>query len=73
VEFGGVRRSARGLFEEVLAIPGIEGWPFGRARVQLVDGERLRRAQGHDRIAAACRKRGPWLCAEMSLGWFTKI
>jgi len=46
VEFGDVRRSAPGLFEEVLAIPGIERRPFDLARVQLVDGERLRRAQG---------------------------
>jgi hypothetical protein len=48
VEFDDVRRSAPGLFEEVLAIPGIERRPFDLARVQLVDGERLRRAQGHD-------------------------
>ena len=36
--------SAAGLFEEALAIPGIERWPFDLARVHLVYGERLRRA-----------------------------
>jgi DNA-binding CsgD family transcriptional regulator len=32
-------------FAEALAIPGIERWPFDLARVQLVFGERLRRAR----------------------------
>ncbi len=73
MEFGDVRRSAPGLVEEALATPGIERRPFDLARVQLLDGERLRRAQGHDRSAAACRNRGPWRYAEMALGWFTKI
>ena len=31
------------LFEEALAIPGIDRWPFDLARVQLAYGERLRR------------------------------
>jgi DNA-binding CsgD family transcriptional regulator len=35
--------SAFGLFEEALAIPSIDSWPFDLARVQLVYGERLRR------------------------------
>jgi DNA-binding CsgD family transcriptional regulator len=35
--------SALGLFEEALAIPGIDRWSFDLARVQLVYGERLRR------------------------------
>jgi hypothetical protein len=38
------RRAPR-LFEEVLALPGAGRWPFALARVQLGDGERLRRAQ----------------------------
>jgi ATP/maltotriose-dependent transcriptional regulator MalT len=33
------------LFEQALAIPGIDRWPFELARVQLAFGERLRRAQ----------------------------
>jgi ATP/maltotriose-dependent transcriptional regulator MalT len=33
------------LFEEALAIAGIDRWPFDLARVQLAYGERLRRAQ----------------------------
>ena len=37
--------SAVGLFEQALAIPGIDRWPFELARVQLAFGERLRRAQ----------------------------
>jgi DNA-binding CsgD family transcriptional regulator len=37
--------SAAGLFEEALAIPGADAWPFDLARVQLAYGERLRRAQ----------------------------
>jgi DNA-binding CsgD family transcriptional regulator len=36
--------SATGLFEEALAIPGVERWPFDLARVRLIYGERLRRA-----------------------------
>jgi DNA-binding CsgD family transcriptional regulator len=35
--------SALGLFEEALAIPGIDRWSFDLARVQLAYGERLRR------------------------------
>ncbi|QDQ15191.1 helix-turn-helix transcriptional regulator [Streptomyces spectabilis] len=33
------------LFDEALAVPGTEYWPFDRARVQLAYGERLRRAK----------------------------
>jgi DNA-binding CsgD family transcriptional regulator len=36
--------NAIGRFEEALAIPGIDRWPFDLARVQLAYGERLRRA-----------------------------
>lgn len=36
---------APGLFEEALAIPGIQRWPFDLARVQLLYGERLRRTR----------------------------
>jgi DNA-binding CsgD family transcriptional regulator len=36
--------SALGLFEEALAIPGADRWPFDLARVQLLYGERLRRS-----------------------------
>ena len=62
-----------GLFEEALAIPGIERWPFDLARVQLAGGERLRRAQATTESRLPARTREPWLYAEMSLGWFTKI
>lgn len=37
--------TARELFTEALALPGIDRWPFDLARVQLAYGERLRRAQ----------------------------
>jgi DNA-binding CsgD family transcriptional regulator len=37
--------SALGLFEDALAIPGIDRWPFDLARVHLVFGERLRRVR----------------------------
>jgi len=37
--------AAMGLFEQALAIPGTERWPFDRARVQLAYGERLRRTR----------------------------
>lgn len=37
--------SAVTLFEEALAIPGIDRWPFDLARVHLAFGERLRRAR----------------------------
>jgi len=33
------------LFEQALAIPGADDWPFDLARVQLAYGERLRRAR----------------------------
>jgi DNA-binding CsgD family transcriptional regulator len=36
---------AVGLFEQALAIPEIDRWPFELARVQLAFGERLRRGQ----------------------------
>jgi len=60
VEFGDVRRNAPGLFEEALAIPGIERWPFDLARVQLAYGKRLRRAQAitESRLPAGTRGRG---------------
>ena len=34
---------AGGLFEQAVATPGVELWPFERARVQLLHGEHLRR------------------------------
>lgn len=34
---------AVGLFEQALAVPGVERWPFDLARVRLAYGERLRR------------------------------
>lgn len=37
--------NAPGLFEEALAIPGVQRWPFDLARVQLLYGERLRRTR----------------------------
>ena len=37
--------SALGLFEEALAIPGVDRFPFDLARMQLLYGERLRRAR----------------------------
>ncbi|MFK0112664.1 ATP-binding protein [Streptomyces sp. NPDC091217] len=36
---------ALGLFEEALAVPGTDRWPFELARVRLAYGERLRRAK----------------------------
>jgi DNA-binding CsgD family transcriptional regulator len=36
---------AAGFFEEALAIPGIQQWPFDLARVRLLYGERLRRTR----------------------------
>jgi DNA-binding NarL/FixJ family response regulator len=42
--------SALALFEEALAIPGIDRWRFNLARVRLAYGERLRR---HRAIAEA--------------------
>ena len=33
------------LFEEALAVSGVEDWPFERARVELLYGERLRRTR----------------------------
>jgi DNA-binding CsgD family transcriptional regulator len=33
------------MFEDALATPGAEGWPFELARVRLMYGERLRRAR----------------------------
>ncbi|MFI0977723.1 AAA family ATPase [Streptomyces sp. NPDC021093] len=38
-------RRAGELFDEALAVPGAEHWPFERARVQLAYGEHLRRAK----------------------------
>ena len=38
-------RSALGLFGEALAVPGVDCFPFDLARVQLLYGERLRRAR----------------------------
>jgi DNA-binding CsgD family transcriptional regulator len=37
------------LFDEALAVPGAERWPFDFARVQLAYGERLRRARATTR------------------------
>jgi hypothetical protein len=37
--------AAGALFEGALAIPGADRWPFDLARIQLVYGERLRRAK----------------------------
>jgi len=50
-------RSAVELFEEALAVPGVERWSFDLARVQLAYGERLRRirkmANARVQLAAA--------------------
>ena len=54
---------ADGLFEEALAIPGVERWPFDLAR----------RAQATTESRLLARTRELWLYAEMSLGWFAKI
>ena len=40
-----VDHEALGLFEEALAVPGTERWPFELARVRLAYGERLRRVK----------------------------
>jgi DNA-binding CsgD family transcriptional regulator len=37
--------SAPGLFEEALAVPDADRWPFELARIQLAYGERLRRTR----------------------------
>jgi DNA-binding CsgD family transcriptional regulator len=42
---------AIGLFEQALAAPGVERWPFDLARVRLAYGERLRR----HRVTSAAR------------------
>ena len=61
--------SALGLFEEALAIPGVDHFPFDLARVQLLYGERLRRAratkESRPQLAAALETferlgAGPW-------------
>ena len=61
--------SALGLFEEALAIPGVDHFPFDLARVQLLYGERLRRAratkESRPQLAAALEiferlGAGPW-------------
>jgi DNA-binding CsgD family transcriptional regulator len=44
--------SAVGLFEEALAVPGIDRWPFDAARVQLAYGEHLRRVQARTEARA---------------------
>jgi ATP/maltotriose-dependent transcriptional regulator MalT len=38
-------KRAEGLFEEALAVPGVDRWPFDHARVQLLYAERLRRTR----------------------------
>jgi DNA-binding CsgD family transcriptional regulator len=43
---------AIGLFNQTLSLPGIEHWPFERARVTLACGERLRKAK----MTGAARK-----------------
>ena len=40
-----VDHDAIGLFEEALAVPGTDRWPFELARVRLAYGERLRRVK----------------------------
>jgi DNA-binding CsgD family transcriptional regulator len=40
-------------FEQALAIPGVDRWPFDLARVRLAYGERLRRARSGRRGAGA--------------------
>lgn len=40
-----VDHEAIGLFEEALAVPGTDRWPFELARVRLAYGERLRRVK----------------------------
>ena len=39
------REAARARFDEALAVPGADQWPFDLARVQLLYGEWLRRAR----------------------------
>jgi DNA-binding CsgD family transcriptional regulator len=41
--------AATELFEQALAVPGTERWPFDRARVQLAYGEHLRRTRSTSR------------------------
>ena len=41
----GTTKTALAAFEQALAIPGADRWPFDLARVRLAYGERLRRAR----------------------------
>jgi DNA-binding CsgD family transcriptional regulator len=41
--------AAVSLFEQALAVPGADHWPFDLARIQLLFGERLRRARATTR------------------------
>jgi DNA-binding CsgD family transcriptional regulator/tetratricopeptide (TPR) repeat protein len=55
------------LFNEALALPGADRWPFDLARVQLAHGEQLRRAGARDNARwqlAAARDTFRWLGAE---------
>jgi DNA-binding CsgD family transcriptional regulator len=55
------------LFNEALALPGVDRWPFDLARVQLAHGEQLRRAGARDTARwqlAAARDTFRWLGAE---------
>jgi hypothetical protein len=42
-------QAAISLFEQALAVPGADHWPFDLARIQLLFGERLRRARATTR------------------------
>ncbi len=63
------------LFERALSVPGVDQWPFDRARVQLAYGERLRRIRAtsrsrrHLNAALATFRRlgaGPWVARAAS-------
>ncbi|MGH8960575.1 MAG: hypothetical protein ACRDWT_05115 [Jatrophihabitantaceae bacterium] len=57
------------LFERALTLPGVEGWPFERARIELACGLRLRRMRSYTAarrhldaarsIFSSARHRGP--------------
>ncbi|WP_413810672.1 AAA family ATPase [Streptomyces sp. OE57] len=59
--------AAAGLYEQALAIPHADRWPFDRTRVQLAYGEHLRRLRAHvlsrTQLSAAMRT-FQWLGAE---------
>jgi DNA-binding CsgD family transcriptional regulator len=60
-------RTAAELYEDALAVPNGDHWPFDRARVQLAYGEHLRRVRAHVRARthlSAAMQTFQWLGAK---------